>query len=122
MSTISHKQDPQQTIAEMRFVSNSTGLVYEAQIEQLKKLANLFFDPEVATISISPETRFAKVDSTGVQNTLTDRFPEAVQFVLGDSWTVQMCYNEQSEPSGPRKQSKKKVKAKKWKGKKKSSR
>lgn len=116
MSTISQKQDAVQTIAEMRFVSNSTGLVYEAQVDQLKKLANLFFDPCVATLGISQDSRFVKVDTDSKKTSTTEKFPDAVRYVLGDSWTVQMCYNE------PEKSSKKKAKGKKWKGKKKSSR
>jgi hypothetical protein len=105
MSTLNEKATPTQTIAEMRFVSNSTGLVYEAQVEQLKKLANLFFHKATTTFKIDQNNRFCSVEvlpkNTNLQDELSAKFPDAVRYVLGDSWKVTVYY-EQPKPAKPR--------------------
>lgn len=82
-----------QTIADMRWMSDSTGVVYEQQVAQLQKLAALAFEPAVAVISISQESRYVKVESSGSETEVTQKFPDMVKYVLGEGWTVQMCYN-----------------------------
>lgn len=100
--TIKGGTPEQKTIAEMRFVSDTVGLVYEAQTSQLVKLANLVFDPHVAVISIQTESRFVRVESAGPATEVTEKFQEMVQYILGSSWTVQMCYNVNNANSKPR--------------------
>ena len=82
-----------QTIADMRWMSDSTGVVYEAQVSQLQKLAAMAFEPAVAVISISQESRYVRVESSGNETEITQRYPDMVKFVLGEGWTIQMCYN-----------------------------
>lgn len=82
-----------QTIADMRWMSDATGQVYEAQVSQLQKLAVLSFEPAVAVISIQQESRYVRVESSGSETEITQKFPEMVKYVLGEGWTVQMCYN-----------------------------
>lgn len=82
-----------QSLADMRWMSNSAGVVYEAQVSQLQKLAKLTFSPDVAVISISQESQYVKVESSGKENKITAKFPDIVKYILGDGWTVQMCYD-----------------------------
>ena len=85
---------------EMKWMSNTTGLVYEAQVNQLQKLAKLCFAPESAVISISEQSRYVKCESSGSENPTTQKFPSFVQAVLGNDWTVQMCYNVPNATTG----------------------
>lgn len=89
-------------MADMRWMSDATGTVYEAQVEQLKKLARLTFDPYVAVISIFQDIRLVKVESEGPMTATTDKYPEMLKFLLGGSWTVQMCYNVKHGPAKTR--------------------
>lgn len=95
--TIKTNEQAIKTIAEMRFMSESVGIVYEAQIDQLKKLAALVFDSAVAVISVMADSRFIKVESPGIATDVTEKYPEMVKYILGDGWTVQMCYNVKHE-------------------------
>jgi hypothetical protein len=97
--TIKTNEQAVKTIAEMRFMSESVGVVYEAQVDQLKKLAALVFEPAVAVISIMPDSRFIKVESPGEATDVTEKYPEMCKYVLGDGWTVQMCYNVKHGPA-----------------------
>ena len=87
-------------LKEMRWMSNYTGLVYEAQVEQLKILANLCFNPSVAVISISEQNRTVTCDSTGPANDRTQKFPNIVKTLLGDNWEVKVCYNVRNDDTG----------------------
>jgi len=88
-----NESDTVKALADMRWMSNFMGIVYEEQANQLKKLANLTFSPDVAVISISQPTRAVKVESSGQCTEKTKVFPEMVQFLLGKDWTVEMQYN-----------------------------
>lgn len=81
------------TLAEMRWLSNLIGNVYEEQLAQIKKLAALFFSPEVAIISISQESRFVNVVYSGPENKNTAKFPEVIEQILGDTWKTAIAYN-----------------------------
>lgn len=87
-------------LKDMRWMSNYTGLVYEAQVEQLKILANLCFHPSVAVISISEQNRTVTCDSDGPENDRTQKFPSVVKTLLGDSWEVKVCYNVRNDDTG----------------------
>lgn len=80
-------------VADMRWISNASGVVYEAQVLQLQKLSKLVFEPAIAVISISQENRYVRVESSGKPTLLTSRYPEMVKFILGGEWTIQMCYD-----------------------------
>ena len=86
------------TIAEMRWLSDSVGIVYDQQVDQLKKLAALVFEDGVAVISISKDDRTVTVETPTSADEITEKFPEMVQFILGDSWAVKMCYNVKHGP------------------------
>lgn len=80
-------------MADMRWMSDATGQVYETQVNQLKYLANLIFSPKVAVISISQDDKFVKVESESGSTKLSAKFPSVVSEILGDSWTTQMVYD-----------------------------
>lgn len=83
-----------QTIKDMRWVSNCTGVVYDFQVEQLKRLSNLVFSPETVVISIVTDSWLVidDVPSQEGRRFQTDKFVAMVQYLLGDNWKVQIYY------------------------------
>lgn len=86
------------TLADMRWVSQTTGIVHQDQVRQLQLLANLIFEGAVAVISISQDSFFVKVESSGKSSPMTEKFTKVVKWTLGDDWTVQLCYNVKHGP------------------------
>lgn len=99
-SLLPKNSDPKlKLLAELRWISQTTGIVHPQQVKWLILLANLVFGDDKAVISISPESSFIKVESNGDASTITERYPEAIKYILGEGWTVQMCYNVKHESS-----------------------
>lgn len=82
---------PQDQLKDMRFVSNTTGEIFEAQLEQLKKLAYIVFDGSVQ-VSINKDSQEVFTEVPHQPTNATSKWPEIVQEILGQKWAVNLSY------------------------------
>lgn len=87
---------PQEQLKEMRFLSNSTGEVLEAQIEQLKGIAQIVFDgPVKVTINKDGQDVFTEVPHQ--PTAATSKWPEIVKEILGQKWAINLRYSSEEK-------------------------
>lgn len=89
------------TLRAMRLISNTTGVVYEFQAENLKKVSALFFGDLSVVISVITNSWLviAQLPAGAPVPPNTDKFIGMVQSLLGDNWKVEIVNGKHASDS-----------------------